>query len=111
VFQVNRTWLLVAVKAKDRVDYRKLADACGVSRSAITSPAPEAVEAALGVEIGGVCPFPLIDQAQVILDQNVIEGDVVFYGAGENGKTLEIKPQDLLRLSAGQVLAIVREQG
>jgi len=101
----------VAVKAKDRVDYRKLADACGVSRSAITSPAPEAVEAALGVEIGGVCPFPLIDQAQVILDQNVIEGDVVFYGAGENGKTLEIKPQDLLRLSAGQVLAIVREQG
>lgn len=109
VFRVDQSWVLAAVRAKDRVDYRKLADACGVSRSAISAPSSQEIEAALGVEVGGVPPLRLNDQVRVIFDQNVLGSEVVYCGAAKLGKTLEIRAEDLLNLASAEIAAIVRE--
>src|SRR5262245_41234128 len=52
VFRVKGgPWVLAACRGQDRVDYRKLALACGVKRADLVRPAPEEVEAALGFAI------------------------------------------------------------
>lgn len=109
-FRSGESWILVAILAQDRVDYRRLADTCGVARSAITAPSPQEVEATLGVEVGGVPPIRLNDRVRVLIDQGVLERETVFCGAGQPGKTLEISAQDLLDLCGGRVAAIAREK-
>lgn len=47
------TWVLVALGAYRRVDYRKLADALGVKRGALVQASPEEVEAELGFRWAG----------------------------------------------------------
>jgi len=108
-FQIRQEWVLVALRATDRLDYRRLADHFGVSRTAIASPSPEVVEAALGAEMGGVGPIPPDNEVKVLFDANVLDKDVVFCGVGRNGKTLEIGLQDLLQVTKGQVAAVVRQ--
>lgn len=110
VFRVNENWILAAMKAQDRLDYRRLADACGVARSAISTPSPEEVEASLGVEVGGVPPLPLHKQVRVLFDQHVLDSEVVYCGAGQPGMTLEIRATDLLNLAGGKVSTIAREK-
>src|SRR5688500_19667242 len=59
VFRVKGgEWVLVACRGQDRVDYRKLAAACGVRREQIVRAAPEEREATRGSEIGAICAIP-----------------------------------------------------
>src|SRR5512139_2902668 len=48
------SYVLAAVRGPDRIDYRKLAIACGTKRTDLFRLAPEEVVHAFGVEVGSV---------------------------------------------------------
>ncbi|HLG65641.1 MAG TPA: YbaK/EbsC family protein [Ktedonosporobacter sp.] len=111
VFKIKHSsWILAALRGEDSVDYRKLAAAFGVKRDDIIRPSAEEIEASLGYEIGGVCPIPVQPDMEVVVDSNALKMEQVYCGSGRNDRTLEIKLQDLLRLSQARVLPLAREQ-
>lgn len=99
VFHVKpSTWVLVALGAYTRVDYRKLADALGVKRGSLVQASPEEVEAELGFQVGGVAPIPPREGVLAVYDEAVVGLDVVTVGSGRNDVTLEVRMADLLRV-------------
>ena len=111
VFRVKQgPWLLVACWGQDRVDYRKLAAACGVKREQIVRPAPEEVEATLGYEVGGIGPIPPDAGVQALVDATAAATlDTVYCGVGRNDRTLEIAIADLVVAAQARVLPLVQE--
>lgn len=102
-------WVLAAMRARDRIDYKKLAAGLGVSRSDLVAAAPDEVEQ-LGFQVGGVGPFPPDDQTRVVFDESVMSLEVVCCGSGKNDLTLEMGTGDLLAFSKGQVFSFVQAQ-
>lgn len=111
VFRVkNGSWLLVACKGEDRVDYRKLAEAAGIRRAAIVQPAPEEVAAALGYVIGGVAPFPPNAETRTIVDAGAAATmGTVYCGIGRTDRTLEIAIADVIAVAQAQIAPLVRQ--
>lgn len=106
----NSFWILAGTRGQDRVDYRKLAAAFGISRSHILRPSAEEVEEVLGFAEGGVCPIPTSDDVRVVIDEGLLGIDRVYCGGARNDRTLEIGLDDLMRVSQAQVLPIVRDE-
>jgi Cys-tRNA(Pro)/Cys-tRNA(Cys) deacylase len=110
VFRVKGgAWGRVACRGADRVDYKKVAAACGVRREQIVRPAPEEVEAALGYEIGGICPIPPGEGVETIVDATAAATlGTVFCGVGRNDRTLEIGIGDLIAAAQARVVPVVQ---
>ena len=88
----NGGWVLAALCGYQQVDYKKLADSCGVSRDKLMRLTPKAVEQELGFELGGVCPFAINAQTRVVIDVGALHHALVFCGTGRRDRTLEIAP-------------------
>ena len=101
-------WLLAALRGLDRLDYRRLAGAAGVPRAAIRAATPAEVESLLGCEPGAVCPVPLRDAVELLVDEDAAAMDRVFTGACRGDRTLEIAMADLLRITDGHVVHLRR---
>jgi Cys-tRNA(Pro)/Cys-tRNA(Cys) deacylase len=109
VFKIKQgEWVLAVVKGIGRVHYKKLADACGVKRTALRSISPEQVERDLGFQVGGVGPFPVEKNIRVVCDQGTMNLDHVFCGSGCNTATVEIKMAHLIALAGATVHPIVK---
>lgn len=100
--------VLVALRGEDRVDYRNLAAAFGVKRDQVNRLTPEEVMQILGIEAGSVGPLSTIDNVQVVIDSNVTPDETLFCGIGRPDRTLEIRLDDLLRVTQGRVQAIAQ---
>lgn len=110
VFRIRSgQWILAAVQGFDRIDYRKLAEALRVKRTDLRSVSPREVEEDLGFEVGGVGPFPIREDVEVILDQGLLGLDSIFCGSGVNTRTVEIRLADLLKATRARVHPIVKE--
>lgn len=97
-------YFLCAVRARDAVDYKKLAAATGIKRDELVRPAPEEVESVLGFEAGAVGPFAVTPQVQALFDETAVQSlDWVHCGCGRRDRTLEARVADLIRLAAGSV--------
>lgn len=105
----NSSWLLVALRGQDQVDYRKIAAALGISRSHIIRPSSEEVMERLGMDQGGVCPIPTADNVRVVFDPGLLGMERVYCGGCRNDRTLEIRLDDLLRVSGATVQPIARD--
>lgn len=107
VFKVkDGHWILAGVNGTDRIHYKYLADVFGINRKLIRSVAPDAVEAGLGFELGGVGPFPVREDVRVVLEESLMGLDYILCGSGKNTVTIEIAPRDLARTSGALVAAI-----
>ena len=102
-------FILAGLRGHDRIDYRQLAAYCGVNRRAIASMSPDAVEAELGFEVGGVGPFTLQPEVIVLLDEQLAEMGIVYCGSGRNTATLAIDITDLLRVCGGEMVSLARD--
>lgn len=102
-------WILAAVRGPDRIDYRKLAVAFGVKRTDLRSVSSQEVSSSLGYEIGGVCPIPITENIKVVFDSHLQEMDTIYCGGGRNDRTLQIQFDDLLHVSEGRVVPLVKE--
>ncbi len=100
--------ILAGLRGHDRIDYRQLAAHFGVNRRAVASMSPEAVEAELGFEVGGVGPFSFWSDVFVLLDEKLAEVGTLYCGSGKNTVTLTIKFTDLLRVCGGEMVSLAR---
>ena len=100
VFKVkDAQWVLAGVNSADRIDYKKLSQALEVNRKQLRSVPPEAVEEALGFEIGGIGPFPVAADVTVFLDESLLSLGSVFCGSGKNTVTVSMDIADLAAAS------------
>lgn len=110
VFRIkDGNWILAAVRAQDRVDYKKLAGAAGVNRTAVRAVSPELVAEELGFQVGGVGPFPVRDDMRVVVDDHLEGIGNIFCGSGLNTRTVEIDMDDLIEITGARIHPIARK--
>jgi Cys-tRNA(Pro)/Cys-tRNA(Cys) deacylase len=108
-FRVNGShWVLAALKGRDRIDYRRLADALGVPRGDIQGAAPNEVESDLGYESGAVSPIPPRAGVETLFDADALTMDSVFCGSGRIDRTLEIRMEHLLKVATPRLVPLRR---
>lgn len=102
-------WTLVVIRLGDTIDLQRLARVIGV-RPADLSPISAAdARDALGYDLDGLAPISPTNQARVIFDEAVARLDIAWCGSGRAGQTLEIRVHDLLAISGGRVVRLVRD--
>ena len=106
----DQGYVLAAVRGLDRIDYRKLAAACGTKRTHVVRLTPEEVAAVFEVEVGSVSPIALHEDVEVFFDNRVPTHETVFCGIGRPDRTLEINLMDLVQITRGQILTLNREE-
>lgn len=102
-------WILAAVSGSDRIHYKRLGECFGVNRRALRSVSPEEVQSDLGFEVGGVGPFPVAKDVQVVVDEKLKNLDRIFCGSGLNTKTVELRVADLIRLSRARKYPVTKK--
>jgi Cys-tRNA(Pro)/Cys-tRNA(Cys) deacylase len=109
VFKIkDGPWILAAVAGSSRIDYRNLALAFGVKRTDLRAVSPEEVEELLGFEVGGVGPFALREDVEVIFDDSLTQLKSVFCGSGRNTRTVQMDFDELAALPRTRVGPILR---
>lgn len=109
VFKIkDGPWILAAVAGSSRIDYRKLALAFGVRRTELRAVSPREVEDVLGFEVGGVGPFALREDVEVIFDDFAAPLKSVFCGSGRNTQTIQIHFEEVAALPRVRIGSIVR---
>jgi Cys-tRNA(Pro)/Cys-tRNA(Cys) deacylase len=93
---------IVALRAGDRADYKRIADALGMRRADLKLAAPEEVLTSLDMEAGGMVPLP-INGARVLVDRQVLALDEIICGSGRNTATLVIPADAWLSIAAAEV--------
>ena len=95
-------YAIVALRAADRADYKRIADALGIRRADLRMATAEEIAADLDMQVGGIVPVP-VNSAHVLIDRAVLDLDVIVCGSGRNDATLELATRELLRVAAGTV--------
>ncbi|WP_296744265.1 aminoacyl-tRNA deacylase [Mesorhizobium sp.] len=93
---------IVALRAADRADYKKIADALGLRRADLWLADAELVRKELDMEQGGIVPLP-IASARVLIDRAVLGLDEIICGTGRNTATLIIERDVWLGVADGEV--------
>ncbi|MGX5839979.1 aminoacyl-tRNA deacylase [Mesorhizobium sp. ArgA1] len=93
---------IVALRAADRADYKKIADALGLRRADLRLADPTDVRRELDMEQGGIVPLP-IGSARVFIDRAVLGLDEIVCGTGRNTATLIIKRDVWVDIADGEV--------
>ncbi len=100
--------VLAAVTHDAQVDYKALSTLLGCNRRALRLlPAPR-VEAELGFEVGGLGPFAIRPDIEVVIDSALLAQTWMRCGAGLRTRTLELAVADAVRASRARVAAIAR---
>jgi Cys-tRNA(Pro)/Cys-tRNA(Cys) deacylase len=100
-------YAIVAMRAADRADYKKIADALGVRRADLRAATADEVTADLDMQPGGIMPMP-VDGAIVLFDRAVGGLGTIYCGTGRNDLTLEIAATDLIRVSGGRLAELAK---
>ncbi len=102
-------YVIVALRAQSRADYKRIADALGVRRADLRAASAEQLEADLGMQPGGVAPLP-INGARIILDSDIPGLDTIFCGSGRNDTTIEISGRDLSEIADAMICQVSRSR-
>ena len=78
---------LAAVRAPDRIGYRKLAAACGMKRTDIFRLTREEIVQTFDVEAGSVSPILLRDDVRILFGATVPTRETVFCWIGCSRRT------------------------
>jgi Cys-tRNA(Pro)/Cys-tRNA(Cys) deacylase len=102
--------VLAALRGTSRVDYPRLAALIDVNRRDLYPLSPEEVRERLGVKAGSVSPLPLRKDITILIDDDVLTIlPTVYCGIGRPDRTLEMAPDDLVKLSGGRVGTFSRQ--
>jgi prolyl-tRNA editing enzyme YbaK/EbsC (Cys-tRNA(Pro) deacylase) len=104
VFMADGAPLLALVSGANRVDMDRLA-AAGEAAEARRATGDEARSAG-GYAIGGVPPFGHPQPLTVLIDRDLLAHDVLWAAAGLPDAVFAITPDDLVRVSGGQVVEL-----
>lgn len=91
-------YAIAAMRAAERADYKKIADALGVRRADLHMATDMELAQFLAMVPGGVVPLP-INGARVVVDSGVTAMETIYCGTGRNNSTLQIRSAELVRVS------------
>lgn len=104
----DKTGPLVAViPAKAHIDLKKLGRVSGNKRVEML-PLKE-LEKTTGYIRGGCSPLAMKRQYPTILDDSARHFDIILVSAGQRGLQVGLAPQDLLRITGGQLHVITQD--
>jgi prolyl-tRNA editing enzyme YbaK/EbsC (Cys-tRNA(Pro) deacylase) len=86
------------------VDNKKIAKHFNVSRKRIKLADPQTVLAVTGYEVGAVPPFGHHSKLSVILEERIFQQELVYAGGGSKEALLEVRPEEILRVTNAVVL-------
>lgn len=93
-FGLGESVILVVAAGDARIDNRKYKERFG--EKARMLPHKE-VAAAVGHEVGGVCPFAVAEGVRVYLDRSLLRFATVFPAAGSSNSAIELTTDELAR--------------
>lgn len=88
--------LLILFSGNARLDNRKYKDTFKAKAKFLS---PEECDDILGHAIGGVCPFGLLNQVDVYLDESLKKHETVFPACGTANSAIELTPEKLYEVS------------
>ncbi len=106
VFMAHGEPLLVINNGTARVDRKKVAKRLGVNRKKLKFATPEQALEITGYIVGSMPPFGHRQQLQTFIDPAITELDTVFGGGGDINAMMRLTPDELLRVTAGEVLPV-----
>jgi Cys-tRNA(Pro) deacylase len=101
VFMADENPLLALVSGSNRLDTARLGATLGKT---IGRADAARVREATGFAIGGVPPIGHSSPLDVVIDRDLLSYDVVWAAAGTPHAVFSIAPEDLVRVTAGQVV-------
>ncbi|MFN3285707.1 MAG: YbaK/EbsC family protein [bacterium] len=96
--------VLALVSGAHRVSTGKLARACGADR--VRAANPDTVARLTGFPAGAVPPVAHATPVPILMDDALLACELVYAGAGDPNTLVALSPQDLLRVTAAQVVEL-----
>lgn len=110
VFLVAGAPVLAIAAGQARVDDRALARHTGASRSKVRLAAPEEALAISGFAVGCMPSFGHRSPLPTLVDEAVLGLERVYGGTGDLAVLISLPAADLLRLTGGTALQLVRQR-
>lgn len=100
--------VLAVIPGPRIVDLKLLASYLGEKKMAL--PTERGAEALTGLQAGGISPLALIDKGfQVVIDSGSQSFDEIYISGGQRGLNIQIRVEDLARLTHARVGDISKE--
>lgn len=111
-FLIDGEPVLVVASGDQKVDDRKLAARYAVGRKKVKTAKPEQCIEIYGYAPGGVPPVALrTPDIPVYIDQTLLRFDVVYAAAGAPNVNFGISMDELIKITGGEVIDCVRDDG
>lgn len=94
----NENFLMIVAAGDVRLDSKLIKKMVG---SKVRMASPEEVFEVTGFNIGGVCPFALLREIPIYLDESLKRYDVVYAAAGTGNTALPVSYAELQRITDG----------
>lgn len=96
-FAIGDRFILVVAAGDAKVSNQKYRDFFGAKPRMLT---PDEVQAQVGHEVGGVCPFAIHPEVEVYLDESLYRFTTVFPACGSSNSAIELSLPELEQFSA-----------
>lgn len=106
VFLVDGRPMLVIANGTRKVDERLVARHFGVGRKRAKMARPEQALEITGYVVGAMPPFGHQTRLRTIVDPALLAHREIFGGGGEINAMLRLTPQELLRVTGAEVVAV-----
>jgi Cys-tRNA(Pro)/Cys-tRNA(Cys) deacylase len=105
VARLDNAELAVAILPVSRMlNLKSFAKACGVKKAVMADKT--VVEKTTGYVLGGVSPLGQKKRLKTIVDAAAADHRTIYVSAGRRGLEIELNPDDLLRLTSGELQSI-----
>ena len=92
--------VVAVVPVSGQLSLKALAAAVGGKRAAMADP--KVAEKTTGYVLGGISPLGQRKSLPTVVDATVMDHSTVFVSGGRRGLDIELKPEDLIRLTAAR---------
>ena len=106
VAEVDGHLAVAIVPVAASLNLKALAAALGAKRAEMAEMAQ--AERSTGYVAGGISPLGQKKRLPTVLDDSATSFDAIFVSAGRRGLEIELKPEDLLAMTGGELAAIAR---
>jgi prolyl-tRNA editing enzyme YbaK/EbsC (Cys-tRNA(Pro) deacylase) len=108
IFLADGAPLLVLAAGDQRVDVKRLRALLGLSKRRLRIARPAEVLELTGFEVGGVPPVGHIQPLRTLVDSTLARYDTVWAAAGSTHAVFPIAYQQLLSITAGEVMDLAQ---